>query len=106
MNNTMGIKVAQSYQPSFGERLNLYSGNTVEGSVEASSGEKSDSTDRVSISREAYKLRREYAEEKEDLKLDYQQDRQELKREYQQEKERLEQEYERKKEALDINVYI
>lgn len=106
MNNTVGIKFAPGHQPSFGGKPDLYSVNTAEARDESGSGKKSESTDRVSITREAYELRREYTEEKEDLRLNYQQERQELKREYQQEKKRLEQEYERKKEALGINVYI
>lgn len=107
MNNATGIKAAQkSYQLPFAERPSLYSADSAEVRRKEASDEKTDTSERVTISQEAYQLKREYAEEKEDLRLDYQQDRQELKREYQQEKKRLEQKYERKKETLDINVYI
>ena len=108
MNNATDINVAQGYQRPLAARLNLYSVDSsgVRGKEAAGeTDEKTDSSERVTISREAYQLKRQYSEKKEDLRLDYQQDKQALKREYQQEKKRIEQEYEQKKESLDINVY-
>ncbi len=106
MNNATDINVAQGYQRPLAERLNLYSVDSSGVRGKESAGEKTDSSERVSISREAHQLKREYAEKKEEARLDYQQERQELKREYQQEKKSLEREYEREKERLEIDVYI
>lgn len=109
MNNATDINVAQSYQLPLAQKLNLYTADSskVQGrEADGEKNEKADSSERVTISREAYQLKREYSEKKEEARLEYQQERQELKREYQQEKKSLEREFQRKKESLEINVYI
>lgn len=106
MNNATDINVARGYQLPLGQNLNVYMADSSKVRGKEVAGEKTEDSERVSISREAYQLESEYAEKKEEARLEYQQERQELKREYQQEKKSLEREYERKKESLDINVYV